>query len=227
MRPAPRRAIPHPRGGSSPALYADLVRTLGPDHPLVRTQRAIATATCHAMDVSALVIAAPCLAVLSRDLAIATVASAALVMTILCGGIAVLRSHRRRMVHDLILQGGPPALVLIRDEVGRLLDPAYRARVARALNRALYEGEHWHEYLPASRPPHGVRHLPPNARLIREITADLCGEHASPRAVIRLDRLIQGGYGAAIYQGGPDWVRRELGRIHFELGWGSDVSRRA
>ena len=35
--------------------------------------------------------------------------------------------------------------------------------------------------------------------------------------MVMLDRLVQGGYGATVYQGGPDWVRRELGRIHFEL----------
>jgi hypothetical protein len=219
VRLATRPAIPRPGCRSSLDLYADLVRTLGPDHPLVRTQRAITIATGHALNASVLVVGAACLGPVSRSLAIATAASAGLVTSILCGAVAVLSARRRQRVHDLILEGTPPALGLIRAEVKRLLEPANRARVAHALDRALREGEHWHEYLPASRPPDGVRHLPPNGPLIREIATDLCGERVSARAVILLDRLIQGGYGAAIYQGGPDWVKRELGRIHFELRW--------
>jgi hypothetical protein len=29
---------------------------------------------------------------------------------------------------------------------------------------------------------------------------------------------MRGGYGSALYDGGPDWLRRELGRIRFEIG---------
>jgi hypothetical protein len=217
MRLADRPAIPRTGRGSSSNPYANLVRALGPDHPLVRTQRALSITTRHAFHACALLVATPFLGLLSRNLAIAAAASAALVTSILCAAVVLLSSQRRRRVHDLILEGTPPGLGLIQTEVRRLLDPVSRARSAQALNRALYEGEHWHDLLPASRPPPGVRHLPSNAPLIREIARDLCGEYVSPRAVILVDRLIEGGYGAAIYQGGPDWVRRELGRIRFEL----------
>lgn len=183
----------------------------------MRIQSAITLTRRHTIAASALTIAAPCLAVVSPNLAVATTGCAALVASALYGTIAMLRSLRRERIHDLIVLGSPPPLPLIRDEVGQLLDGRYRARVARSLNRALYEGEHWHEYLPASRPPPGVRNLPANGPLVREITTDLYGEHVSPRAVILLARLMRGGYGAAIYQGGPDWLGRELGRIHFEL----------
>jgi hypothetical protein len=89
----------------------------------------------------------------SRSLAVATAASAALVTSILCGAVTILGRHRREHVHDLILRGGPPAVELIRGEVRRLVDIDNRLQVARALDRALCDGEHWHEYLPASRPP--------------------------------------------------------------------------
>jgi hypothetical protein len=166
---------------------------------------------------SALLIAAPCLGLVSRNLAIATAASATLVTSVLCAAVVVLDSHRRRRLQELILEGSPPGLGLVEDEIRRLVDPARRAQLALAIERALYEGEHWHEYLPASRPPHGVRHLPANRALISQIATGLRGEDVSPRAVILLDRLIQGGYGAAIYHGGEDWLSRELGRIRFEL----------
>lgn len=191
----------------------------------MRAQRAVGIARRHALSGSAVLAAAPSLALVSRSLAVATAASAALVTSMLCAAVAMLGSHRRERIHDLILRGSPPALELIRDEVRCLLDLDHRLHVAHALDRALYDGEHWHDYLPASRPPQGVRHLPPNGPLIRQITADLRGERVSPRAVILLSRLIQGGYGAAIYQSGPEWVSRELGRIHFELQSGSYGTR--
>jgi hypothetical protein len=202
---------------SSGDANTDLIGALGADHPLVRTQRAVTVATHHALAASALLVAAPCLILVSRRLAIATEASAAVVTAILWGVVAVLGTSRRQHIHTLILAGAPPALGLIRSEAQRLVDPARRARVARMLDAALHEGEHWHEYLPASRPPPGVRHLPPNRRLIGEITSCLRDGHASPRAMVLLDQLVRGGYGAAVYHGGADLVTRELGRIRFEL----------
>jgi hypothetical protein len=56
---------------------------------------------------------------------------------------------------------------------------------------------------------------------IRAIVRDLRGDGVSPRAVILVDRLIEGGYGGALYEGGLDRLRRELGRIRFELAAGA------
>jgi hypothetical protein len=202
---------------SAPDAYTDIVAALGADHPLPRTQRAVDIATGMAVHTSALVLVAPCLAVVGGRLGVAAGVSAALVAAALWVVVAVLGSCRKRCIHDLILEGGAPALPLIRSESSRLVEPARRARVACMLDTALDEGVHWHEYFPASRPPPGVRHLPPNDRLIHEITSCLRDGRATPRAMILLHRLVEGGYGAAVYQGGPDWVRRELGRIRFEL----------
>jgi hypothetical protein len=197
-----RSAIRRGRCRSSPDAYTDLVDVLGVDHPLARAQRAIDVATGHALDASALLVAVPFLALVSRPLAIATEASAAFVAAILWGVVAVLRTHRRQRAHDVILDGTSPALRLIRSEAQRLIHPAHCARVARALDAVLHDGEHWHEYLPASRPPPGARHLPPNGGLIREITSRLRDGRVTPRTMVMLDRLIQGGYGAAVYQAG-------------------------
>ncbi len=221
MKLAARPAFPRIGEGWASEPYADLVRALGPDHRLVRTQRALSVTIGHTVSACALLVATPCLGLLGRNLGIAAGASAALVTSILCVAVAILGSQRRRRVHDLILEGSPPRLGLIQAEVRRLLDPVRRARSAQALTRVLYEGEHWYDFLPASRPPPSVRHLVSNAPLIHVIARDLCGEGVSPRAVILVDRLIEGGYGGALYVGGPDWVRRELGRIRFELAAGA------
>lgn len=197
--------------------HADLVRSLGADHPLARAQHAVDVATHLAIEASAVLAAAPCVILVSRRHGVAAAASAALAAAAFWGVVALLRTCRRQRVHDLILTGAAPALPLIQLESRRLVDPARRAAVAGALEAALYEGLHWHEYLPASRPPPGVRHLPPNDRLVHEVTSCLRDGPVTPRAMVLLDRLIQGGYGAAVYQGGPEWVRRELGRIRFEL----------
>jgi len=212
-----RSATSGGRRASSREAYRALVGVLGAGHPLTRAQLAVDVATDLAVHASALLFAAPCLTLVSRSVAGATEASAAVVAAALWGTVALIGACRRERVHDLILAGAPSGLEVIRSEIRRLLDPTHCARIGATLDAALHEGEHWHEYLPASRPPAGVRHLPPNGWLIRDITARLREAPASPRAMVLLHRLVQGGYGAAVYQGGPEWARRELGRIRFEL----------
>ena len=219
MRLAAPTAIGRTGRRSSLDLYADTVRALGADHPLARVQRAVTLATRQAAAASALLVASPCVVLVSRNLAVATAAAATLVTATLCGAVAALGVRRRAHVQDVILRGNASGAELVRDETARVLAPAHRARVAHRLARALHEAEHWEEYVPASRPPESVRHLRPSARVVREIVTGLDGDVASPRPVILLERFLQGGYGAAIYQSsGPDSVRRELGRIRFELG---------
>lgn len=217
MRLAPPPATWRAGKPSALDVYADTVRALGAGHPLARTQHRIAVAARQAAGVSALLVAAPCAAVLNRDLVVATAAAAALVTAILYGQALALSVRRRTQVHDVILQGRAPAASLVMDEVARLLAPEHRAEVARRLERLLHEAEHWEDYLPSSRPPEGVRQLRPSAWTIHEIVNALQIEGVSARAVIMVERLIQGGYGAEAYRG-ADWVRRELGRIRFELG---------
>jgi hypothetical protein len=201
----------------APDEYVEVVRAFGSDHPLARAVGAVSVATDRAVEASALLVAAPCLVVVGPEPAIAAEGSAALVTAILWAVVAVLRGRRRQRVHDLIVAGEPRRLPLILSESRRLVDRDRCSRVAATLDAALHAGEHWYEYLPASRPPAGVRHLPANGPLIRGIAARLREGPVSPRAMVMLDRLVRGGYGAAVYQGGGDWLRRELGRVRFEL----------
>lgn len=219
MRFAATSAIERAAGRSSVHLSVDAANTLGAGHPLARTQLAVTIAARQAATASALLVAAPWIALIDRRLAFATGVAAVLVVTILCAVIAVLRSQRRAMVRALILHGDASTVELVRIEMGRLLQPTHRADVACRLGRTLHEAEHWNEYLPASRPPAGVRHLRPSAQAIHEIMDALHADGVSPRAVILVERFVQGGYGADAYHAsGPDAVRRELGRIRFELG---------
>jgi hypothetical protein len=197
--------------------YLELVEALGAEHPLARAERAVEVAREIALDASALLIVSPFLILVGASPAIAVARSAALVTIASWVAVMALVGHRRRRVHDVIVAGPRPASRVVRLEIRRLTEPAHCAKVAAALDSALYQGLHWHTYLPASRPPPGVRNLPPNAPVIRQITACLRTGRASPRAMGLLDRLVQGGYGGAVYQYGPEWARRELGRIRFEL----------
>jgi hypothetical protein len=217
MRLAARPTSLRIGGGSASDPYPDLVRALGPDHRLVRTHRSLTITIRHTVNGCVLIVAAPFLDLVSRSLAVTATASATLVTSILCAAVAILGAQRRRRIHDLILEGSAPQLGLIQAEVSRLLDPRHRAQSARALTRALSDAEHWHDLLPASRPPPSVRHLAPHAPLIRALARALCSHGVSPRAVILTDRLIEGGYGGTLYARDPDRVRRELGRIRFEL----------
>jgi hypothetical protein len=102
-------------------------------------------------------------------------------------------------------------------ELHRLGGRANRERRAAALERALADGSRWSEILPASRPPPGARDLPANSPAILAIAQALRTGRASPRAIVMVERLMRGGYGSALYEGGPAWVRQELGRIRFEI----------
>jgi hypothetical protein len=102
-------------------------------------------------------------------------------------------------------------------EVRRLSAPAYRERLATSLERALHDGEHWHEFMPAARPPCGVRNLPAHGATIHEIACRLRADRPSVRGVVLVERLQRGGFGSALYYGDRLWLSVELNRIRFEL----------
>jgi hypothetical protein len=147
--------------------------------------------------------------------------SAALAAAVCCASLLgvgwLLDAMRRWRIHDLILRSGWVESESFADELGRLRRRSNCDRLATGLERALADGCRWAELLPASRPPPGARHLAANAAAIGAITAGLRAGHASPRAIVMLERLMRGGYGSALYGGGPEWLRRELGRIRFEI----------
>jgi hypothetical protein len=129
----------------------------------------------------------------------------------------VLAAVRRGRIHDLILRSECVESGSFAREVRRLRGRSNRERLAAGLEHALADGSRWAELLPASRPPPGARHLAANAAAITAITTGLRAGDASPRAIVMLERLMRGGYGSALYEGGPEWLRRELGRIRFEI----------
>jgi hypothetical protein len=148
---------------------------------------------------------------------VATVASAVLVEG--GAGIALLglRSLRRQRIHDMIVAGTVPDLEVVRTEVRRLQSDAHRRGLANALERALADGERWHEFMPAARPPHGVRNLPAHAAAVRDIARGLRDRDVSVRAIVLVERLAAGGYGSVLYEADQAWLGRELTRIRYEL----------
>lgn len=209
----------------SARAYTDLIDALGIEHPLTRAERAVGLATTLAAGASALLLVAVSLALVNPGLAIGAGWSMAVVAPTCWGIVVVLAGHRRRCVHQVILEGADPASQVVRSERRRLTDPDRCARVAAVLDTALHESAHWNAYPPASRPPFGALPLASNAPVVEQITTCLRNAVPSPRAMVLLDRFVRGGYGADIYQAGPEWVRRELGRIRFELLTAAAVDR--
>ena len=193
-------------------------RALGDDHPLSEAERTMAVLRQQAVVCLALALASPAVLVLmDRASAVALLVAATAVEAGLCAGIAIARSVRRDRIHDMILAGTIPELAVVAVEVGRLASADHRRKLAASLERALDDGEHWHEFLPAARPPYGVRDLPAHAETIREIATGLRGDVPSIRGVVLVERLLRGGFGSALYGGHRGWLASELNRIRYEL----------
>lgn len=192
-------------------------RFLGEGHPLTRVEESLATVRNQALVCLALVAASPAMLLAGRDAWVATVASAVLVEA--GAGVALLglRAVRRQRIHDMIVGGTVPDLEVVRAEVRRLRSEHHRRGLASGLERALADGERWHEFLPAARPPLGVRNLPAHAAAIRAIACGLRDCDASLRAIVLVERLAAGGYGSALYEADQAWLGRELTRIRYEL----------
>jgi hypothetical protein len=196
-------------------------RILGADHPLARVETGLAGARDQALVCAVLIAGSPVMLVAGRDAWFATAASAALVALGVGVEVLVLRAARRQRIHDLLLACAAPDIDIVCDEVRRLRSERHRLHLAACIERALADGEHWHELMPAARPPHGVRNLPTHAVAVREIARGLRESTASARAVVMVERLATGGYGSALYEADQVWLGRELRRIRYELAAGS------
>ena len=157
------------------------------------------------------------LAAVDRRAGACAALAAAAWTAVLLVATGILGVARRTRIHEVILSRGSLDRESFVREVGRLQRQWNRERMAKGLERALADGTRWPELLPASRPPPGARNLPANAVTIAAIAAGLRADHVPVRAIVMLDRLMRGGYGSALYGGGADWLRRELGRIRFEI----------
>jgi hypothetical protein len=193
-------------------------RMLGDGHPLAAAERSMAALREQAVVCLGIALASPAVAAtIDRASALALLVSALLVEIGLWIGMGIVRSVRRQRIHDMIVAGSIPALAVVAAEVRRLADHGHRDRLATSLEKALHDGEHWHEFMPAARPPYGVRNLPAHAATIREIASRLREERASIRGVVLVERLLQGGFGSALYDADRLWLTVELNRIRFEL----------
>ena len=125
---------------------------------------------------------------------------------------------RRQRIHDLIVAGAVPDLDVVRAEVRHLRSDDHRRQLAGALERALADGERWHEFMPAARPPVGVRNLPAHAAVHPGRShAGFAIVMRPIRAIVLVERLAAGGYGSALYEADQAWLGRELTRIRYEL----------
>jgi hypothetical protein len=200
-----------------PASSTSTRRFLGDDHPLTRVEESLASVRNQALVCLALIAGSPAVLLAGRDTWAATVGSALVVEVGAGVAILALRSLRRQRIHDMIVAGNVPDLEVVRAEVRRLQSDDHRRWLASALEKALADGERWHEFTPAARPPLGVRNLPAHASAIREIARDLRDHGASVRAIVMVERLAAGGYGSALYEADQAWLGRELTRIRYEL----------
>jgi hypothetical protein len=189
----------------------------GPEDPLGQIGRTISLLRRQAWASIAAAAASAGAAGLDRRAGVAGALAGVGCAALLAAAACVLAAVRRCRIHDMILARTRVECGAFARELERLGGRSNRERLATALERALADGRRWSELLPASRPPPGARDLPANAAAILTIAGALRAGRASPRAIVMLERLMRGGYGSALYEGRPAWLRQELGRIRFEI----------
>ncbi len=198
-------------------------RVLGPDHPFVRVaaQRSVATERCLAVSM----VLAIGVYGLIHDLSIGaplTVTAATVLATLIVRVGALVESSNRHAL-DLIAggRGQLPVEAVVRAR-RRLLDPADRARLARALDVIRAEVE---------RPPGACHSFRPlySVPVVRAVSSELgevarlVREDGGLRGLARAERLVTDGR-SPLYGDVELALREELGRIRFLLAsW--DVDR--
>jgi len=191
-------------------------RTLGRDHPVVRTQRAIGTVSGQARACLGLALAATVLVPLSPLAALTLAAAGAVGAVALAALIAALERLRRQRIDDAILAGQTAPVAIFEQERQRL--SGHHAQVmAKALARALHSAVHWREIPPSLRPVQGIRLLEPYRDQVTAIIDGLRGSDVPPEAVILVEQLLVRGLGATAGEGDQARVRQALLRIQYLL----------
>jgi hypothetical protein len=200
---------------------------LGPDHPLPRAARTLAAVRRQLLVCTTFVLA---LAIAFRsDPARGAwlITSAAAVALVLAGLVVWLRDECRRRAREVIIHHGAGlAVPEVEAEAGRLARIEHRRRVAARLESALDSAERWWQISPALRPPPTVRNMLPHREAAVAAIELLRSDHASPRGVALVERLLDGGYGSALYLGDERCVGEELRRAVFELTRGTQTAAR-
>jgi hypothetical protein len=128
----------------------------------------------------------------------------------------LLAQVRRQECVTLIAEGREDlALDSVARERRRLSSRRYRARLARAIDE-LARPQAFGVHPLSARPPIEARVLEPVRPLLREIALALPRDDASIRGVARLELLISAPT-SALYDGEPDRLRREVGRVRYLL----------
>ena len=191
-------------------------RTLGRDHPVVRTQRAIGTVSGQARACLGLALAATVLVPFSPPAALTLAVAGAVGALALAALIAVLERLRRQRLDEAIL-AGQTAPVAIFEEERQRLSGHHAAVMAKALARALHSAVHWREIPPPLRPVHGIRLLEPYRDQVTAIIDGLRRPDVPPEAVILVEQLLVRGLGATAGEGDQARVREALLRIQYLL----------
>src|SRR6478736_2853400 len=158
-------------------------RTLGRDHPVVRTQLAIGTVSGQARACLGLALAATVLVPFSPPAALTLAVAGAVGALTLAALIAALERLRRQRIDEAIL-AGQTAPVAIFEEERQRLSGRQAAVMAKALARALHSAVHWREIPPPLRPVHGIRLLEPYRDQVTAIIDGLRRPEVPPEAVI-------------------------------------------
>jgi hypothetical protein len=203
--------------GAKPAeQVADrAARTLGRDHPVVRTQRAIGTVSGQARACLGLALAATVLVPFSPPAALTLAAAGAVGAVALAALIAALVRLRRQRIDEAILAGETAPVAIFEEEQQRL-SGRHALVMAKALARALHSALHWREIPPALRPVHGIRLLEPYTDQVNAIIDGLRRPDVPPEAVILVEHLLVRGLGSA-GDGDQARLREALFRIQYLL----------
>jgi hypothetical protein len=191
-------------------------RTLGPGHPVVRTQRAIGTVSGQARACLGLAIAATLLVPFSTPAALTLVAAGAVGAVALAALIAMLERLRRHRI-DVAILAGQTAPVAIFEEERQRLSGHHATVMAKALARALHSAQHWHEVPPALRPVRGIRLLEPHSDQVTAIIDRLRRPDVPPEAVILVEHLLVSELGSMAGDSDQARLREALFRIRYLL----------
>lgn len=190
---------------------------LGNDHPLVRVADAATVVERQTLVCAAFLLATVTAAYPDLARAAPLIGSAATVTLALLASLGMLRRQRRIQARTVIIERGPLKLPHVQQQITRLGDKRYRARLAQRLRRAAHDAERWHSLLVASRPPVGILELVPHVGLVRAIADHLESSSPSVRGIALADRLLDDGYNSPLYAGDGYRLRCTLRQIMYEL----------
>jgi hypothetical protein len=193
---------------------ADAQSVLGPEHPLARATTQLCVATKRCLAASVMLGLGVVALIYDMPLGVPLAVAAAAILTALIARIGALRAASNREALELIAQGREElpveAVVRVRQ---RLLDPADRERLARALDVIRSE---------AGRAPGECHAIPPlySVSAVRAVSSEL-GEVAllvrksgAVRGLAATEQMVTDGR-SPLYRDEETLLRLELDRIRF------------